>query len=122
MKNYYVQNGKVVFLHLGDHHFDSTINNLVPYSTTYPTEHPVEIVNACKNQIQDFMSKVGFKNGGFNVELRISNKDNKHTDMYCDLIKKNPNTITLKIDRLEIWKFSNNRKETYIKSFPLRDF
>ena len=53
----FVQNGKVVFLHLGDHHFDSTINNLVPYSTTYPTEHPVEIVNACKNQIQDFMSK-----------------------------------------------------------------
>lgn len=73
----FVQNGKVVFLHLGDHHFDSTINNLVPYSTTYPTEHPVEIINACKNQIQDFMSKVGFMNGGFNVELRISNKDNK---------------------------------------------
>ena len=54
--------------------------------------------------------------------LITSNKNNKRTYMYCYLIKKNPNKITLKIDRFEIWKFSNNRKETYIKSFPLRDF
>ena len=91
----FVQNGKVVFLHLGDHHFDSTINNLVPYSTTYPTEHPVEIVNACKNQIQDFMSKVGFKNGGFNVELRISNKDNK--PYIIDIGARNGGNFTPKV-------------------------
>ena len=91
----FVQNGKVVFLHLGDHHFDSTINNLVPYSTTYPTEHSVEIVNACKNQIQDFMSKVGFKNGGFNVELRISNKDNK--PYIIDIGARNGGNFTPKV-------------------------
>lgn len=91
----FVQNGKVVFLHLGDHHFDSTINNLVPYSTTYPTEHPVEIVNACKNQIQDFISKVGFKNGGFNVELRISNKDNK--PYIIDIGARNGGNFTPKV-------------------------
>lgn len=91
----FVQNGKIVFLHLGDHHFDSTINNLVPYSTTYPTEHPVEIVNACKNQIQDFMSKVGFKNGGFNVELRISNKDNK--PYIIDIGARNGGNFTPKV-------------------------
>ena len=91
----FVQNGKVVFLHLGDHHFDSTINNLVPYSTTYPTEHPVEIVNACKNQLQDFMSKVGFKNGGFNVELRISNKDNK--PYIIDIGARNGGNFTPKV-------------------------
>lgn len=91
----FVQNGKVVFLHLGDHHFDSTINNLVPYSTTYPTEHPVEIVNACKNQIQDFMRKVGFKNGGFNVELRISNKDNK--PYIIDIGARNGGNFTPKV-------------------------
>ena len=91
----FVQNGKVVFLHLGDHHFDSTINNLVPYSTTYPTEHPVEIINACKNQIQDFMSKVGFKNGGFNVELRISNKDNK--PYIIDIGARNGGNFTPKV-------------------------
>ena len=73
----FVENGKLTFLYLGDHHFDSSINNLVPYSTTYPTEHSAQIVEECKNQIQKFISKVGFKNGGFNVELRVSKKDGK---------------------------------------------
>ena len=73
----FVEDGKVTFLYLGDHHFDKRINNLVPYSTTYPTEHPKEIVNQCKEQIQSFISKVGFKNGGFNVELRVSKKNKK---------------------------------------------
>ncbi len=73
----FIENGKVVFLYLGDHHFDESINNLVPYSTTYPTEHSKEIVEQCKEQIQMFISKVGFMNGGFNVELRVSKKDGK---------------------------------------------
>ena len=73
----FIENGKVTFLYLGDHHFDSSINNLVPYSTTYPTEHSKEVVDECRNQIQQFISKVGFKNGGFNVELRVSKKDGK---------------------------------------------
>ncbi len=73
----FVENEKVTFLALGDHHFDASINNLVPYSTTYPTEHSAEIVEECKRQIQKFVTKVGFKNGGFNVELRVSKKDNK---------------------------------------------
>lgn len=73
----FVENGKVTFLYLGDHHFDEKINNLVPYSTTYPTEHSDKVVEECKAQIQQFVSKVGFKNGGFNVELRVSKKDSK---------------------------------------------
>ena len=87
-------------------------------------------IKKIKTSLSDFLELNGFNDLiPANSELSISianvnssNKDNKRTDMYCDLIKKNPNTITLKIDRLEIWKFSNNRKETYIKSFPLRDF
>lgn len=73
----FVENGKVTFLCLGDHHFDSSINNLVPYSTTYPTEHSQEVVHACLSQIQHFIRLVGFRNGGFNVELRVSKKDGK---------------------------------------------
>ncbi len=73
----FVENGVVTFLFLGDHHFDGKLNNLVPYSTTYPTEHSAETVEQCKEQIQSFVSKVGFRNGGFNVELRISKKDGK---------------------------------------------
>lgn len=73
----FVEEGKVTFLYLGDHHFDERLNNLVPYSTTYPTAHSQQIVDECFNQIQDFISQVGFKNGGFNVELRVSKKNNK---------------------------------------------
>lgn len=73
----FIEDGKITFLYLGDHHFDSSINDLVPYSTTYPTEHSKDVVEECRNQIQQFISKVGFKNGGFNVELRVSKKDGK---------------------------------------------
>lgn len=73
----FVVDGKLTFLSLGDHHFDSTLNNLVPYSTTYPTEHSLEDVELCKTQVQTFLEKVGFKNGGFNVELRISKTNGK---------------------------------------------
>ncbi|MBR4349217.1 MAG: ATP-grasp domain-containing protein [Bacteroidales bacterium] len=73
----FVEDGKITFLALGDHHFDNSINNLVPYSTTFPSEHSAENIKECKQQIQEFISKVGFKNGGFNVELRVSKKDNK---------------------------------------------
>ena len=30
------------------------------------------------------------------------------------------NLDTLKIDRIELWKFSNNKRETLIKSYPLK--
>ena len=91
----FVENGKLVFLCLGDHHFDRTINNLVPYSTTFPTEHSEETVEDCKEQIQKFISKVGFKNGGFNVELRISNKDNK--PYIIDIGARNGGNFTPKV-------------------------
>jgi len=73
----FVSEGKVTFLYLGDHYFDEAINNLVPYSTAYPTAHSQEEVRDCLDEIQRFISKVGFKNGGFNVELRISAKNRK---------------------------------------------
>ena len=53
----------------------------------------------------------------------IQNYKGKGPSYYSQLhANLTQNINTLKIDRLEIWKFSNNRKETYIKSFPLRDF
>ena len=91
----FVENGKLVFLCLGDHHFDRTINNLVPYSSTFPTEHSEETVEDCKEQIQKFISKVGFKNGGFNVELRVSKKDNK--PYIIDIGARNGGNFTPKV-------------------------
>lgn len=91
----FVENGELVFLCLGDHHFDQTINNLVPYSTTFPTEQSNEIVEKCKEQIQQFISKVGFKNGGFNVELRVSKNDGK--PYIIDIGARNGGNFTPKV-------------------------
>jgi len=91
----FVKDGKLEFLYLGDHHFDSKINNLVPYSTTYPTEHSSEIVDACKEQLQNFFTKVGFKNGGFNVELRVSKSNMK--PYIIDIGARNGGNFTPKV-------------------------
>lgn len=91
----FVENGKVTFLYLGDHHFDEKINNLVPYSTTYPSEHSDKELQECKAQIQQFISKVGFENGGFNVELRVSKKDNK--PYIIDIGARNGGNFTPKV-------------------------
>ena len=40
----------------------------------------------------------------------------------CDLIRKDGKNLTLKIDSFEVWKISNNRKETPIKSYELKTF
>jgi hypothetical protein len=52
------------------------------------------------------------------------NKDTKSTSNYvaCDESKKEENSTVLKVNRLEIWKLTPNKKEMCVKSFPLRSF
>ena len=73
---------------------------------------------------------------GFNVlcndedELAISlanlnyfNRDRKNNNQAkFEENKTNVISPTLKVDRFEIWKISNSRRETLVKSFVLRDF
>ena len=73
----YAKNGKLSFICLGDHHFDSSINNLVPISTTWPSIHSKEHIEAVTNQISKVIERVGFIQGGINIEARISKKDGK---------------------------------------------
>lgn len=73
----YVKNGELEFIYLGDHHFDNTINNLVPISTTWPSAHSEEHINAVKEQISEVIKRCGFKQGSINIEARISKKDGK---------------------------------------------
>lgn len=73
----FVKDGKIEFIYLGDHHFDSDINNLVPISTTFPSAHDTETIKKVEDEVQRFISKVGYKQGGINIEARISEKDNK---------------------------------------------
>lgn len=73
----FVRDGKLVFIYLGDHHFDSGINNLVPVSTSWPSTHPEEELQKVERQIRMFIDKVGFMNGCMNIESRISKADRK---------------------------------------------
>lgn len=73
----FVHEGKIEFIYLGDHHFDSTINNLVPISTTFPSCHDETDIQRVEAEVQHFISQVGFKQGGINIEARISSTDNK---------------------------------------------
>lgn len=56
------------------------------------------------------------------ANINHSNKDSKKNEMFCDLLRKNPKTTTLKISKIEIWRFSNNRRETSLKSFIFKNF
>ncbi|MFI3243463.1 MAG: ATP-grasp domain-containing protein [Akkermansia sp.] len=72
----FVKDGQIEFIYLGDHHFDREVNNLVPISTTFPSCHSEAEQELVRAEVQAFISKVGFKQGGINVEARIT-ADNK---------------------------------------------
>ena len=55
---------------------------------------------------------------GFNVKSgNYINKENKKFD---SIIEYKPSISTLKVNRIELWKISNNRRETLIQTYPLR--
>ena len=54
----FIKNGKVEFLYLGDHYFDKKINNLVPYSTAYPTKHSSAEFQTCLDEIRTLFPKL----------------------------------------------------------------
>lgn len=51
------------------------------------------------------------------ANLNFIPKDNKSVSFNNDITNTLP---TLKITKLELWKISNNKKETLIKSYPLK--
>lgn len=73
----FVKDGKVEFIYLGDHHFNSDINNLVPISTTFPSQHTEVDLKRVEEEVSRFITKVGYKQGGINIEARICASNNK---------------------------------------------
>ena len=69
----FVNNNQVVFSYLGDHYFNGSLNS----STMYPSKFPAEIIENMEKDLQHFITLVGFKQGGVNVEIRLSNKNKK---------------------------------------------
>ena len=74
--------------------------------------------------IADNLKLYGFNIKGGNDELHLSlaninylNKDNKKFD---SVVEYKPSISTLKVNRIELWKISNNRRETLIQTYPLK--
>ena len=55
----------------------------------------------------------------FLLNISYNNKDNKRVIAPLD---SRFNLSTLKVNRLELWKISNTRRETLIQTYPLKDF
>lgn len=71
----FLQNGKLVFLLLGDQIF-SDVNPLVPYCTMVPSIFHKDIMDDVRNLVLAALHKVGFTTGGVNVEvIRDRNDD-----------------------------------------------
>jgi len=76
--------------------------------------------------VSDTLKLHGFNIQNYNSELSmhisLANLNYIPKDMkkFDGEVTFKPNCETLKVDRIEIWKFSNNKKETLIKSYPLK--
>ncbi|MCU4174511.1 ATP-grasp domain-containing protein [Carboxylicivirga sp. N1Y90] len=66
-----VQNGKLIFLCLGDQFFGSGESKYAPIATSFPSTAPTGILNKIHQELQRFISTVGYENGGINTEIRI---------------------------------------------------
>ena len=72
--------------------------------------------------INENLKLYGFNVKNINDDIHLAlaninyiNKDNKKTDS-----EFKTNLSTLKLNRLELWKISNNRRETLIQTYPLK--
>ena len=66
----FVENGELVFLHLGEHHYNININPFVPYSTTWPNTRLDNEIELVKKELSKAIMLSGFKNGAVNIEVR----------------------------------------------------
>lgn len=73
--NAFVRDGIIEFIYLGDHHFDPEINNLLPMSTTWPSIRDDKEMKSVEDEVRRFITAVGYKQGGIDIEARISAKD-----------------------------------------------
>ncbi len=71
----FVSEGKLCFCYLGDHHFDEKVNPFVPYSTTLPSVHSLDVMNRIELELQRLFDLLDIKQGAFNVEVRIDEND-----------------------------------------------
>lgn len=70
----FVENGNLTFLYLGDQYF-SNVNQVAPFSTIVPSIEHQDIMPKIKEKLKILIKKVCFINGGINIEIIRSEKD-----------------------------------------------
>lgn len=68
----FVVDGRLIFLHLGDHLYDYHINGLNPVGTTWPSALPEQQQKDVHTAVQQILSYAGYRNGPINVEARFN--------------------------------------------------
>jgi len=66
----FVLNGELLFAHLGDHMFNEHTDN----STMYPSNLDDTVIIKAKAEVNKVIKKLGFSNGGVNIEIRVDEK------------------------------------------------
>jgi len=67
----FVYDGKLVFLCLGDHHYDKSINELLAFCTTWPSVLPDKDQVKVRKEVELILQKAGYRNGPVNIDARI---------------------------------------------------
>jgi len=70
----FVQDSKLVFLHLGDHVYSTGNNPFNPMGTIWPSRANKEYISEISNLVDTIIRTSGFENGAINVEARVSSK------------------------------------------------
>ena len=67
----FVLNGELVFVCLGDHHYNTEVNPFVPFSTTWPSNLCDSSMSKVKEELDKCIRRSGFRNGCINIEVRL---------------------------------------------------
>lgn len=71
-------------------------------------------------KLHGFNTQDNFNELAMHISLANLNYIPKDMKRFDNEVNFKSNIETLKIDRIELWKLSNNKKETLIKSYPLK--
>ena len=90
--------------------------------------HDIGYIKRLSRLLSDNLKLHGFNtkslNANENIHLTLANMNyfNKEVKRIDGPTELKSNLSTLKVNRLELWKISNNRRETLIQTYPLKHF
>lgn len=65
----FINHGKLVFRCWADEHFDKLCNGLVPIGQTFPTSHPVELLEVAHKETQRLLNLLDMRVGALNFDF-----------------------------------------------------